>query len=83
MICLFLALVAMLFNQSEPSEVLINFDRGQHEDHFCEIILILDQWFWRFHLKIFIIYSSANPFSAAQNEILVEGVIRNISVKLF
>ena len=24
---------------------MINFGRGQHEDHFCEIILKLNQWF--------------------------------------
>ena len=32
----------------------VNFGRGQHEKHICEIILILDQWFRkRFHLNIF------------------------------
>ena len=51
-IFLFLALVAMLFSQAEPSGQL---SRGQHENHFCEIILILDQWFRRFHLKMFLI----------------------------
>ena len=33
----------------------INLSRGQHEDHFCEIIFILDQWSRIFHLKIFLI----------------------------
>ena len=47
-----LALVAMLFSQAEPSNQI---GRGQHEDHFCESILILDQWLRRFHLKIFLI----------------------------
>ena len=42
-IFLFLALVAMLISKAEPSDYF--FGRGQHEDHFCEIILILDQWF--------------------------------------
>ena len=38
MIFLFLALVAM-YSQAEPPD---QFGRGQHEDHYCEIILILD-----------------------------------------
>ena len=38
-IFLFLVLVAMLFSQAEPSD---QFSRGQHGDHFCDIILILD-----------------------------------------
>ena len=38
-ISLFLALVAMLFSQAEPSD---QFRRGQHDDHFCEIILIVN-----------------------------------------
>ena len=32
----------MLFSQAEPSD---QFSWGQQEDHFCEIILILDQRF--------------------------------------
>ena len=35
----FLALVAMLFSKAEPSDQF--YSRGQHEDQFCEIILIL------------------------------------------
>ena len=58
-IFLYLALVAILFSQAEPSG---QFGSGQHEDHFCEIILILDQCLRRFHLKIFFIYSSAHAF---------------------
>ena len=27
--------------------VLNNFGRGHHEEHFCDIILNLDQWFRR------------------------------------
>ena len=38
--CFFLALVAMLFSQAEPSD---QFRRWQNEDHFYEIILILDR----------------------------------------
>ena len=40
---------------------LRNFSRRHHEEQFCEIILNLDQWF-RFHLKIFLIWSSGGPF---------------------
>ena len=72
----------MLVSQAEPSDL---FGRGQHEDNFCEIILILDQWFRRFHLKIFLIYSSANPFfwhSKTICAILGEGNMKKISVKL-
>ena len=47
----------------------INFDRGQHVDHFCIIILIFDQWFWRrFHLKI-LSRALAAPFTAEQNQL--------------
>ena len=38
MIFLFLALVAMFSQDESPDQ----FGRGQQEDHFCEIILILD-----------------------------------------
>ena len=48
MIFLFLTMVANL-------NLPISFSRGQHEDHFCEIILILDQWFRRkWRLKIYL-----------------------------
>ena len=30
---------------------LCNFIRGHYEEHFCEIILNLDKWFRRYHLK--------------------------------
>ena len=33
---------------------LCNLGRGHHEEHFCEIILNLDQWFRRCHLKVFL-----------------------------
>ena len=37
---------------------LCNFSRGNHEEHFCEIILNFDQWFRRkWRLKIFLIWS--------------------------
>ena len=43
---LFLALVAML---------LRSFGRGHHEEHFCKIILNLNHWLRRCHLKTFLI----------------------------
>ena len=30
---------------------LCNFGRGYHKEHFCEIILNLDQWFRRCRIK--------------------------------
>ena len=66
---------------------LCNIGRGHYEEHFCEIILNLDQWFRRkFPLKIFLIYSSGSPIvwqSRTICEILIEGIMRYISVKLF
>ena len=66
---------------------LCNFGRGYQEEHFCEIRLNMDQWFRRrCHLKIFLIWSSGRPFvqlSRTLCAILVEGIIRNNSVKLF
>ena len=66
---------------------MCNFGRKHHEKQFCEIILNLDQWFRRkSSLKIFLIWSSGNPFvwqSRTIYAILVEGIMRNNSVKLF
>ena len=66
---------------------LCNFGRRHHEDQFCEIILNLNQWFRRRScLKIFLIWSSGSPFvqrSGTICAILVEGLMRNNSVKLF
>ena len=39
---------------------LDNFGRGHNEEHFCEIILNLDQWFKRCHLKIFLSRAERN-----------------------
>ena len=33
---------------------LCNFYRGHYQEHFCEIILNLNQWFKRCHLKDFL-----------------------------
>ena len=51
-----LALAGILFS-------LIKFGRGHHEEHICEIIMRLDQWFMRrCPLKIFLILSYGGPF---------------------
>ena len=65
---------------------LCNFGRRHHEEQSCEIILNLDQWFRRRWLKIFIIKSSGNPIvqqSGTICAILIEGIMRNNSVRLF
>ena len=66
---------------------LFNFGRGYQEEQFCEIILNFDQWFRRrCNLNIFLISCSGGPFvqqSRTICAILVEGSMRNISVKLF
>ena len=52
----FLALVACF---SAELNILINFGRWHHEEHFFDIILKLDQWFkTRGRFKIVLIYSS-------------------------
>ena len=72
---------------SEERNHLFNFGRGYQKEQFCEIILNLDQWFWRRCLKkIFLIWSSGSPFvqrSRTICAILVEGNMRNNSVNLF
>ena len=60
---------------------LCKFGRGYYEEQFCENILNLDQWFRRrCFLKIFLIWSSGDPFvqqSGTICAILVEGIKRN------
>ena len=72
------------FGSVEQSH-LCNFGKGYYEEQFCEIILNLDQWLWKKRcLKIYLIYSSGSPFvqhSGTIPAILVEGVMRNNSVK--
>ena len=48
---------------------LCNFGREHHEEQFCEIILNLDNWFRRCHLKDFLsraletlMFDGAGPF---------------------
>ena len=64
---------------------LCNYGRGYHEEQFCEIILNLGQWFRRrCVLKIFPIWSFSDHFvqpSGTICAILVEGIMRNNSVK--
>ena len=66
---------------------LCNFGGGYHEEQFCKMILNLDQWFMRrCVLKMFLIWSSGGPIvqrSIAICAILVEGIMKNNSVKLF
>ena len=46
---------------------LCNFGRGYQEEQFCEIILNLDQWFRRCHLKDFLSGALAGlPFGGAE-----------------
>ena len=55
-------------------------------EQFCEIILNLDQGFRRCLLKTFLIWGSGGPFvqgSGTICAILVEGIKRKNSVKLF
>ena len=65
---------------------LCNFGR-RYEEQFCEIILNLDQWFRRnCPSKAFLIWISGSPFvqhSVTICAILLEGIMRNNSVKLF
>ena len=66
---------------------LCNFGRGHHEEHFCEMILNLDQWFRRrCHFKTFLIQSSGDPCIKPSRTVcanLVEAIMRNNSVKSF
>ena len=65
---------------------MCNFDRGYHEEQFCEIILNLDKWFKRrCCLKYFLSGAlAALLFSGGTiNAILKEGIMGNIHVKLY
>ena len=66
---------------------LCNIGRRHHEEQPCEIILNLDQRFRRkCRLKVFLIWSSGSPFVqrwVSICAILVEGIKRNNSLKLF
>ena len=66
---------------------LCNFGRKYHKEHFCNLILNLDQWFRRkCRLKVVFIWSSASPDvqrSVTTCANLVEFNMKNNSVKLF
>ena len=65
---------------------LCNLGRRHHEEQFCEIIFNLDKWFMRCRLKIYLIKSSGGSFAQGSViicEILVGGIMRNNSFKLF
>ena len=66
---------------------LCDFGRGHHEEHSYYVIWNLDQLFRRrCGLKMFLIWSSGGPFvqrSGTICVILVKGIMRNDSVKLF
>ena len=50
-----------------PAKLHVLIDFGDHEEHFCGIILNLDQWFMkRSRLKIFLIYSFGCFLSSVQ-----------------
>ena len=44
-----------IFMFSSGGHVVINFGRGHYEEHFCKIILNLNHWLRRCHLKTFLI----------------------------
>ena len=60
---------------------LCNFNRGYQEEQFCEIILKLDQWFRRCHLKDLL--SGALAASVTICAILKKDIMSNIHVKLY
>ena len=50
---------------------LCYFGRGYYEEHFCEIILNLDQWLWRkCHLKDISYLEVWQPFCSAEQNLL-------------
>ena len=54
-----------------------------HEEQFCEFILNLDLWFRRICRSKILIFVSSGSQRRTVCEILVEGIMRNNSVKLF
>ena len=76
-----------LWFRSLEQNPLCNFGKGYYEEQFCGIILNLDRCFRSRSLcKIVLILSSGGPFVKQSGTIcanLVEGIMRNNSVKLF
>ena len=69
------ALEFLLFDRAEP---FMQFLRGHHGEHSCEVIWNLDQW-------MLFTRSLAAPFVQLTGTIcaiLVEGIMRNYSVRL-
>ena len=66
---------------------LCNFGKEHYKEQLYDIILNLDQWFRSICLlKIFIIWSPCGPFvqpSGTISAILIEGIKKNNSMKLF
>ena len=64
---------------------LVQFSREHYEEHSCGIILNLDQWLRKRCLTIFLLALTANLFSEVEQfcAILVEGMMRNMSVKVY
>ena len=59
---------------------------GHHEEHFCEIILNLNQWLRRCPFKDISHLDTGGPFVGWSPNIcviLVEGIMNNSPVKLF
>ena len=78
----------IIFNGDIDSMVshLCNFGRGHHEEQFREIILNLDQWFRRYCFKDISYLQLWRPFvqrSGTICAIMVEGIMKNNSVKIF
>ena len=61
---------------------MIIFGRGYHEEHFCKIILNLDQWFRRCYQKYLLSTGLFVQHSQTICVILVEDIPRNIIVIL-
>ena len=78
----FSAMVAILFSRAERCAI---FGELIMQDIFCENVLNWDQWLRGCLLKIIHIFSSSDHFvqrSRMLCAILVEGIMRNISVKI-
>ena len=81
-----LALLRWLYYSAEQNYLGI-LSRNICEEYLCEIILNFNQWFSRrCRFEIFLIYSSDGHLvrqSKTNWAILAEGIMRNISVKLY
>ena len=64
---------------------LCSFEPGHYKEHFCDIIFNLDQWFKDMLFKDISYLALAPLFDRVEPYVqsLVEGIMRNNSVKLF